>query len=70
MASPGELYQSYMRGWRDGATAKAKRREFIEHAKPEFRTTYEEGYEAGMNARGEAGKHASKTFGYTPSILR
>lgn len=46
-----EFFQSYRRGWRDGACATAKRREFMEHpTRHDLRDAYERGYNHGRVA--------------------
>lgn len=66
-----EKYQSYMRGWRDGATGKAKRKEFMEHpTRQDLAHAYGWGYGMGETAAGKASSFAQGNFGYTPSILR
>lgn len=66
-----EKYQSYMRGWRDGAAGKPKRMEFIAHkTREDLATSYGLGYTMGEDARIGASAFASQTFGYKPSILR
>lgn len=67
----GNMYHSYMRGWRDGAVCTAMRKEFTERAETDcLRMMYELGYSNGRNARADASEEASKVIGYTPSILR
>jgi hypothetical protein len=61
-------YQSYVRGWTDGASVKAMRKEFKEH--PTLGSVYCDGYAAGYAARGQMTAAASKLFGHEPSILR
>lgn len=64
-------YHSFMRGWAAGAGGNAMDPRFT--AKPEgdaLRAAYEQGYASGRVARAGASKQASKSSGYTPSILR
>jgi hypothetical protein len=68
--SPEEIeaanrYHAYFQGWRDGATAAAKKYEGHRLA-----DIYNRGYADGLTARGEAARRASAEFGYVPSVLR
>lgn len=64
------LYHSYMRGWRDGATASAKRPEFETHADAEIREAYADGLNFGYASREVAVSRARIAYGHVPSILR
>jgi hypothetical protein len=47
----GELFVSYSRGWRDGASALAKRPQFAEHpSRQDIRDAYLKGYDVGHDA--------------------
>ena len=70
MASNGDLYHSYMRGWRHGATGRARDPRFLEHKDSRIRGAYQDGEHDGQIAARQANAHAQKTFDYKPSILR
>jgi len=59
-----ELYQLYMRGWRDGAGLKPMREDHMDC--PE----YNEAYAEGGRARQRVSNKAVKRLGYKPGILR
>lgn len=61
-------YHTWIRGWRDGATGRAKRPDHANH--PTLGTTYNEAYMAGIHAAGAMSTEAAKRFGHVPSILR
>lgn len=64
-------YESYMRGWRDGAVITAMRPEFIELAPgAPLRMSYEDGYRDGRAARSAASQYATRVTGHEPTILR
>lgn len=63
-------FQSYMRGWKDGASMHAMPKEFRNHSDAALSAAYDLGYAHGYEARGEAQKNAEERYGYTPSILR
>lgn len=65
-----ERYQSWLKGWRDGAVGTVKARVFLEHRRTDLRDAYEVGYAAGLAARGDASAQASTYSGHQPSILR
>lgn len=66
-----EKYQSYMRGWKDGCTARARRREFVEHeTRPDLKEEYEAGYEEGMRVRAATQAEVATRIGYKPNVLR
>ena len=70
MPLPGDLYQSYLKGFTDGASAKRKRPEFINHNEDTIVSTYDMGYRDGALRRDDARRKASHISGYKPSILR
>ena len=70
MSAEDERGQSYMRGWRDGATATAKRKTFLEHPRDDLREAYEAGHLDGFNARAQATTRAVYTYGWNRSPLR
>ena len=70
MPVPADIYQSYMRGWTCGAKSTALDERFTKHESSLIRQSYEVGWEAGVQARGAASKHATLLSGYMPSILR
>lgn len=63
-------YQSYMRGWRDGAGTHAMRKEFSECEDLAIRAAYDLGYAHGYAARCGATDLAVTKYDHTPSILR
>ena len=67
----GELWSSYMQGWKDGAVMRPVRNEFSLHkTRPDIATKYQLGYFHGKEARKSAGRGASILFGYYPIPLR
>lgn len=65
-----EKFQSYRKGWRDGATSKAQDEKFLLHGTPHIRTQYSRGYREGHEAYRLAMKAEMDRTGYVPSILR
>jgi hypothetical protein len=66
-----ELFQSYMRGWKDGCSARAQRRDFTEHpTRPDLCTEYKRGYDDGYRDRVERQRAAAERLGYRPTVLR
>lgn len=66
-----ELFQSYFRGWRDGASCHSMDKKFIDHpTRPDLKAEYEKGYMDGGNARKKDMAEASERLGYEPCILR
>lgn len=63
-------YASWMKGWTDGAAARATRKEFLEHSNPQFRNIYLDGYDHGRNDRASRAKEAAERAGYEPNVLR
>lgn len=63
-------YASFMKGWVDGARVTATHTLFTEHTSQLIRDAYNAGYTAGRAARNKAAEDASRTYGYTPSVLR
>lgn len=64
-------YESYMRGWRDGAVITAMRPEFTERAPgDQLRIAYELGYGDGRKARSNASSQAASVYGHKLTILR
>jgi hypothetical protein len=60
-----------MRGWKDGCTAHAKRKEFTEHpTRPDLTAEYESGYADGFLLRTTTQRKAAKRIGYVPNVLR
>lgn len=45
--TPAELFHSYMRGWRHGASTMAMDKKFIEHDRADIKAEYEKGYKDG-----------------------
>jgi hypothetical protein len=69
----GELFVSYSRGWRDGACALAKRRDFAEHpTRPDLRDAYMKGYDVGHDAYNRDLTAWAAEVGYDPlkGVLR
>jgi hypothetical protein len=62
--TPEELFQLYMRGWRDGAGGHAMRKDHDDILE------YEHGYSDGRIAWGVAAARACKKLKYEPSVLR
>ena len=62
--SAGEKYQLYIRGFKDGASARAVRDDHEGHP------SYDRGYEEGRSAANAAISTYAKEIGYTPNILR
>lgn len=66
-----EQYQSYMRGWGDGALLRGKRPEFTEHkTRLDLSIAYQLGYSAGAHDRDRAAKRALRSYNHSPKILR
>jgi ribosome modulation factor len=66
-----ELYQSYIKGWRDAASIKSMDNRFVNHAtRRDLAKAYFDGYNAGYKARREAFDLAALTYEYKPNILR
>jgi hypothetical protein len=64
-------YQSYMRGWKNGACVNAMDPTFTTRdAADLMRIEYEAGYTAGRAARNVAAIMATARTGYEPSVLR
>lgn len=64
-----ELFMSYSRGWRDGACARPKRREFDEHpTRPDLREAYMKGYDVGHDAYNRDLLAYAATVGYDPLL--
>lgn len=66
----GSLYHSFMRGARHAAGSKPLDPRFTEHASPEIRKAYADGWEAGRKAMSAVSCTATELYGYKPSILR
>lgn len=64
------LYQSYMKGWRDGAAFKSLDENFRKHENASLREAYGRGYSDGRVAMNSASHSASERYGYSPTILR
>jgi hypothetical protein len=64
-------YQSYMRGWKNGACVNAMDATFVgrETSDP-IRQHYEMGYAGGRKARNNAANIATNLTGHVPSVLR
>ena len=69
-ASNADRYHAYVRGWRHGATGRAKDPRFQDHKEQQIRGAYEDGEHDGQIASRKMAEHARKTFDHTPSILR
>lgn len=66
-----EHYQSYTRGWIDGAAVHALDERYTRHqTRPDLKQEYEKGYSAGSAARRLALNVAAKRLHWKPSILR
>jgi len=66
-----ELFQSYFRGWCDGASCHSMDKKFIEHpTRPDLKAEYENGYVDGNKARKQAMSIAAERLNYEPKILR
>ncbi len=65
-----ELWQSYQRGWVDGAKNFAQRRNGMDEARQELRDEYDQGMSDGIIAREDALRAAAKRLGHVPSVLR
>ncbi len=64
-------HASFMRGFRDGVAGRALRPEFVARDEDEpLRVAYLSGYHDGGAACATASQHATKMYGFTPSILR
>lgn len=67
-------WAAYCKGWTVGAraaTPEAAMQPLPEHRRvDEIRTAYQDGYKAGLDARGKAQRRAARRYGYTISILR
>lgn len=59
-----ELFQLYMRGWRDGAGSKPMRKDHMDC--PE----YDKAYAAGCKAREAVSRRVANRLRHTPNILR
>lgn len=66
----GNLWNTYIQGWRHGAASKALDEKFTGHTSDEIRQAYNQGYIAGRTSVNKAALEASMHYGYTPSILR
>lgn len=64
------LYHTYMRAFRKGASTGLIDKAAAEHENPEIRAMWERGYNDGIAARIEASRKMQEETGYTPSILR
>lgn len=67
---PAELFHSYMRGWKHGASVTAQAREFSEHEDQGIREEYLRGYSDGYRDRKETQEVNAARLGYTPKIVR
>jgi hypothetical protein len=66
-----ELYISYTKGWRDGASTRFMDVTFTEHAtRPDLKAAYEDGFTDGQRARKSASQGAARVYKYKPTILR
>jgi hypothetical protein len=66
-----EEFMAWMFGWRDGASARAKRQAFVDREdRKDLTAAYLEGYAKGHEALCEASKDASRRYRYLPSVLR
>jgi hypothetical protein len=64
-------YQSYMRGWKNGACVNAMDSAFIGREKTNpMRKYYEIGYSDGRKARNNAANIATNVTGHVPAVLR
>jgi hypothetical protein len=65
-----EMYQSYLRGWKDATGIKLCRPEFENHEKDHIRDGYNEGFQDGYDARRMAMRKAERITGHKPTVLR
>lgn len=63
-------WMTYMKGWRDGAGAKALDPKFTAHQDAHIVEAYTVGYKDGYKARGEASAIAAERYGYQPMVIR
>lgn len=66
-----ELFQSFVKGWCDGAAMRVMRKVFTEHpTRPDLKESYSDGYAQGCIARRAACKAEADRIGHVPTILR
>lgn len=66
-----EVFQSYRKGWRDGACARPQDPKFIQHkTRPDLKDQYLRGHYDGYVAYKLAMNAEMDRTGYKPSILR
>jgi hypothetical protein len=65
-----DRYQSYRRGWRDGATSRVRAAVFETHTDQGIRAAYDLGYIDGQRSYGHAMIEAQRLYKHTPSVLR